>query len=85
MTIPLYSIGTWDTDAQAYTPQIGVDKSFNLTVSELRQAMKRLKYLGYSCHRRGNMFTGHEDNDWMVLVERTDGETEAEILEFWKR
>ena len=32
----LYSVGTWDTEAQAYTPQAGMKPSFNLTLTELR-------------------------------------------------
>lgn len=80
-----YSVGTWDADAQAYTPQIGVEKSFNLTIHELRAAMKTLRQLGYSVHRRRDADGSHDDNDWMVLIERTDGMTEQEILESWKR
>lgn len=41
--MPLYSIGTWDTE------------------------------------------WGHYGNDTSVLIERTDGMTEEEILESWKR
>lgn len=80
-----YSVGTWDSEAQAYTPQIGLDKSFHLTLAELRQAVRRLKRLGYSCHRRRNERGEHECNDWCVLIERTDGMSESEILEGWKR
>lgn len=82
---PLYSIGTWDTELQAYTPQIGVPKSFNLTLAELRQAVRLLRRrLGYSCHRQ--RFEGeYDNNDWTVLIERTDGASEAEIIEGWKR
>jgi hypothetical protein len=83
--MPLSSIGTWDMEKQAYTPQAGVEKSFNLTAGELRAAMKRLRELGYSVHRRGNVRDGHDDNDCYVLIERTDGKPEAEILEGWKR
>jgi hypothetical protein len=81
---PLYSIGTWDTEAQAYTPQIGVSKTFNVTHWELLRAMRKLKTLGYSCHRRGDK-REELDNDPFVLIERTDGKPEAEIMEDWKR
>lgn len=80
-----YSVGTWDSDMQAYTPQSGVEKSFNITIRELRSAIKRLRELGYSCHRFRDGDGGHEDSDTFVLVERTDGTTEEKILEQWKR
>lgn len=80
----LYSIGTWDMDAQAYTPQVNVP-SFNLTAFELRQSMRMLRDCGYSVHRRGNAYDGHDDNDWWVLIERTDGKPEEVIREEWKR
>jgi hypothetical protein len=85
MSEPLYSIGTWDTEEQAYTPQVGVTKSFNITRSELRKAIKDLRDMGYSADRRGNVRDGHDDNDWMVLIEQTDGDTETNIREGWKR
>ncbi len=83
--ISLYSVGTWDTEAQAYTPQVGLDKSFNLTLAELRRAIRQLRNLGYLADRRGNIHIGHDDNDWTVLIERTDGKPEAEILQDWNR
>jgi hypothetical protein len=80
-----YSVGTWDTDAQAYTPQDGVP-AFNLTLSQLLGSLRMLRRrCGYSAHRRRDEDGGHEDNDWSVLVERTDGEPEAEILKAWRR
>ena len=89
MSEPLYSIGTWDTDAQAFTPQEGVP-AFNLTRKELVQSMRMLQNHGYSCHRfRGrdenHQPTGDVDSDTFVLIERTDGMPESEILERWKR
>jgi hypothetical protein len=55
--------------------------SFNITWRQLLTALRELRSMGYSAHRR------HEegDNDWSVLVERTDGKTPEEILEGWKR
>jgi hypothetical protein len=76
-----YSVGTWDVEAQAYTPQVGVP-AFNLTLAELRRSLKMLRQCGYSAHRRG---VDGCDNDWCVLVERTDGKSESEILEQWER
>jgi hypothetical protein len=83
MTEPLYSIGTWDVDLQAYTPQVGTESCLNLTRAQLRHRIKALRCAGYSAHRRGNVRDGHEDNDTFVLIERTDGKPEAEIMEDW--
>ncbi len=85
MSEALYSIGTWDTDLQAYSPQPGVPKSINITLHELRAAMKLLRRMGYSCHRFRDADGTHDDNDWMVLIERTDGKSESEIRESWRR
>lgn len=84
MNQPLYSIGTWDIDAQAYTPQAGVN-CLNITRADLRRRIGSLRCMGYSCHRRGNVRDGHDDNDTSVLIERTDGMPDSEILESWKR
>jgi len=81
---PLYSIGTWDIDLQSYAPQDGVP-AYNLTVHELRRSMRMLQSLGHSCHRFRCEDGSHDDNDWSVLIERTDGRPEAEIMEGWKR
>lgn len=83
--VPLYSVGTWDTYAQAYTPQIGLSKSFNLTRAELKTAIRELRAGGYSVHRYGNTEAGHDNNDTAVLIERTDGVDERDIREQWKR
>lgn len=84
MSSAAYSVGTWDSDEQAYTPQAGVP-SINLTLPELRQSLRALRDRGYSCHRRRDEDGTYDDNDWSVLVERTDGKSEQEILEDWKR
>ena len=81
----LYSVGTWNTTEQAYTPQSGAGSCFNLTCHDLRRALHRLRGMGYSAHRRRDADGGYDDNDWSVLIERTDGRPEAEILEDWKR
>ena len=81
---PRYSVGTWDGDEQAYTPQIGVP-AFNLTVHELRQSMRMLVNCGYSVHRRRDSYGSYDDNDTSVLIERTDGMTEAQIRRGWER
>lgn len=80
MTTPLYSIGTWDTELQAFTPQNGLTvASLNIDRGTLRKAMRELQAKGYSCHRSG------DDCDPSVNVERTDGKPEAEILKDWER
>ena len=81
----LYSIGTWSIDDQAYTPQSGLKNCINITMAELRKRIKALRCMGYTAHRRGNIRDGHDDSDVYVLIERTDGKPESEILEDWKR
>jgi hypothetical protein len=82
----LYSVGTWDTDAQAYTPQLGLSvPSFNVNREQLRKAMKELRKMGYSVHRYRDSDGSYDDNDFFVLIERTDGESVAKILDSWKR
>jgi hypothetical protein len=41
--------------------------------------------MGYSVHRRRGTDGTHDNNDWCVLIERTDGKPEAEILKGWER
>lgn len=79
---PLYSVGTWDTEVQGYTPHEGLGVPMvNVDVHGLRRALKALRNEGYTCHR----FKHADDSDTSVLVERTDGaETEA-ILKAWER
>jgi hypothetical protein len=86
MSEPLYSIGTWDMDLQAYTPQNGVP-AFNLTRGQLRESIKMLRSLKYkyTVHRFRDADGSHEDNDWSVLIERTDGKSEEQILKDWER
>lgn len=83
---PLYSIRTWDTEQQAYTPQAGLTvPCFNVPRATLTEALRQLRSMGYTAHRLRDFDGGHDDNDTYVLVERTDGLPEAEILENWKR
>lgn len=86
MSTPLYSVGTWDTDAQAYTPQVGLSvPSFNITKAQLRVAVRELKAMGYSCHRIRHPDGEHYDNDWCVLIERTDAKFWEDIKKDWER
>ena len=87
-TIPaaLYSVATWDTERQAYTPQRGLSvPSFNMTLSQLRQAVRDLRKCGYTAHRTRGPEGDYDDNDHNVLIERTDGKCWKEIMRAWKR
>jgi hypothetical protein len=89
MTEPRYSIGTWDTEAPGFTPHPGL-KAFNLTRTELVEVMRELRGYGYTCHRirdrdQHGVHTGDTDSDVSVLIERTDGMPEADILRQWER
>lgn len=73
--IPLYSVGTWDGDEQAYTPQVGLTvQSQNVPLWGLCEVLRQLRRMGYTCHRYRDADGSHDDNDTSVLVERTDGE-----------
>ena len=80
---PLYSVGTWCTDRQAYSPHAGVP-AFNLTLAELRASLRKLRALGYEAYRV-RWEDGSRDSDPDVMVERTDGKSPREIREGWKR
>ena len=83
MAEPLYSVATYDCERSAYTPQRGLTvPSFNITLAQLRQAVRDLKSLGYSAHRLKHI-DGCNDPD--VLIERTDGECWREVMRRWKR
>ena len=70
----LYSIGTWDTDLQAYTPQEGLTvPCINVPWRTLLEVVRQLRGMGYTCHRVRDTDGSHDDNDWSVLIERTDG------------
>ena len=82
----LYSVGTWDPDKQAYTPQRGLSTgAYNLPLAELRHSLRELRRCGYSAHRVRASDGSHEDNDPMVLVERTDGASVLSIRRGWRR
>lgn len=81
-----YSVGTYDRDLQAYTPQLGLSvPSLNITLAELRQAVRELRRVHCYGAYRVRDTDGDRYSDPEVLIERTDGEPEAEILERWKR
>lgn len=81
MTAPhTYSVRTWDTDEQAYTPQVGMSLPWQgLTLWQLKVALRELRDMGYSCHRTRDPDGGHDDNDWCVLVERDDEMTDGSM------
>lgn len=90
MTEPLYSIGTWDSELQAYSPHKDLP-AFNLTRKQLVEVMRALRKDGYRCHRyrwrneAGELTSESWDNDTSVLIERTDGKDPELIQEDWER
>jgi len=68
--VATYSVKTYDLEISEYTPQDNEHRWTGLMLGELRSALKRLRGLGYLCHRRGNRIVGHYDNDSNVLVKR---------------
>ena len=81
-----YSIGTWCGDRQAYSPQKGLGgPSINITLAQLRDRVRELRRNGYSCHRVRDAEGNYDNNDWTVLIERTDGMTIAEVRKSWIR
>ena len=80
-----YSIGTYDWELGAYTPQIGVDRWHRLTKWELRVAIRQLRSMGYTCHRRRDIDGSYDDNDTNVIVDRTDDMTVEEVIKSWER
>lgn len=85
MSKPLYSIGVWDMDDEAYIPALSSKESLNIDRRELRRQMKHLRACQYTVHRKRGFSGDHDDNDTSVYIERTDGKPAAEILEGWKR
>lgn len=80
MSTPLYSIGTWDTDLQSFTPQSDQESPWlNIDRVQLRTAMRELRDKGYQCH-----YQQDGDNDSSVMIERTDGIPEEEVLRRWR-
>lgn len=83
-SVPLYSIGTWDTEANAYTLQEGLeDVSVNVDRHQLRRTLHALRGRMYGAWRR--RYDGDYESDPMVMVERTDGKPLEEILVGWER
>lgn len=81
-----YSIGTWDRERQAYTPQRGLSvPAFGLTIRQLKQAIRDLRRLGYSAHRRRDSDGTYDDNDGDVIIERTDEKHWKEVMRGWRR
>jgi len=83
---PLYSVATWDADRNSYTPQRGLSvHSFNITWRQLVIAVRELKQMGYTAHRVRDIDSNYDDNDWSVLIERTDGKCWKRIRRNWRR
>lgn len=83
---PRYSIGTWDSEQQAYTPQTDdLNRWINVDWQGLLRALRELKNEWGEDPYRVRFADGSRDSDWRTLVERTDGKTLPEILEQWQR
>lgn len=83
---PVYSIGTYDMELEAYTPQEGLSvPCINVPLATMRQVLRELRGIGYDAHRIRGADGNYDCNDSSVLVERTDGMSEAEVLASWDR
>jgi hypothetical protein len=68
-----YRVLTWDMDAGAYKPQVGLSKSTGLTLWEVRRALRELQNLGYSAGRNDPaIFIEREAPGQTATVERPD-------------
>ncbi len=71
MKEPLYSVKTWCTDSQAFTPQIGLSvPSQNVSWRGLLAVLRELRDCGYQCGRKRLPGGGHDSGDPFVLVQR---------------
>lgn len=62
----LYSVTTWDSDRQAFTPQSGV-RTGPYTLWGLRRPLRKLRYLGYvACRCDPSVLVAH----WVKGVKR---------------
>lgn len=84
MNEPLYSVGTWDSEAQGFTPQEQFTRCLNVPLWSVRRILRDLRRMGYGAYRF-RCSNGQYESDPMIMVERTDGMTETEILEMWTR
>ena len=46
-----YYVETWDMDAQAFTPQTGVEHG-PMSIHDLRKALRQLQGMGYDTNRK---------------------------------
>lgn len=71
MSTALYTIRTWDGEADDFTEQAGLSvPSKNVPWLTLLQVMRELRNCGFMCHYKRSADGDHEANDPMVLVER---------------
>lgn len=68
----LYEVLTWDRDAQAFTPQIGVPRG-PYTLWELKAALRKLQSMGYPCDRSHRDGETHSDPSVLVRRVQTGG------------
>lgn len=73
-----YSVRTWDSEEQRYTPQAGLSLPWKgLSLWQVRLAFLELRGMGYTAHRFRDSDGDHSNNDFYVLVEREDEETDG--------
>ena len=75
--MPKYRIRTYDVENGTFTPEVGLSVPHdNLTIDQLKQAIKELRQIGYTVHRRRGKDGDHFDNDPSILIERVDSNGE---------
>lgn len=83
---PLYSVGFWDMDRNAYRPHRAT--WLNMPLSELRELMRHLRRTMTEAPWRRRRTGGppyDHDSDPNILVERTDGLHFVKIFKQWER
>ena len=48
-----YTIGTWDSNKGAFTPQRGVGQCVNVSWQQMLRVLRRLKAIGYEVTKSG--------------------------------
>lgn len=65
-----YTVTTWDMDEESFTRQLGMIEPWeNLTIWQLKAALKELRTMGYDCHYLRDKNGNHDANDFSVCVE----------------
>lgn len=77
---PLYYVFTWEMEIEKFTPQIGVPCGPH-SLQRLKEAMKKLRTMGYSCHRFRDADGSHDDNVRDDELYKYDVSFESSIVE----